>query len=368
MKITLKNFIGSILCLAVLMFAIVAFRHGSPVVSGKPVITIGATLPLTGNLAFLGESYRDAINLALKDLPSATKYTYRVVFEDDGFDPKKAASAAQKLIDSDKADILFSFGSPAGNAMSPIAEARHIPHLNGIASDTNVANGVYNFVHWTPPYEEARELTEELRRQGITRIGILETNQPGTIAVGNAVRSALAKTPIQVVSEERFTPGTKDFRSIISKVKNSGAEMYLLEATSPELEIVAKQMRELGVKEPFTSIEGFEFTDEPALFEGMWYVNAADPTADFVARFLKEYGHEPKLGAPNGYDAVSLIVFAVEHAKSKTKPTSEEIVGQLNRISNFPGAVGTLNVDADGLIQSHATVRMITNGKPVTIR
>ncbi len=368
MKLHIKSLAGLVLFLGLVIFGVALFCSGSPVVPGKEVITIGTTLPLTGNLAFLGESYRDAINLALKDLPKSDKYTYKVVFEDDGFDPKKAVSAAQKLIDSDKADILFSFGSPAGNAVSPIAEARRIPHLNGIASDTNVANGVYNFVHWTPPYEEARVLTQELQKRGITRVGILETNQPGTIAVGNAVRSSLAKTPIQVVSEERFAPGTKDFRSIISKVKNSGAEIYLLEATSPELEIMAKQMRELGVKEPFTSIEGFEFTDEPALFEGMWYVNAADPTADFVGRFSKEYGREAKIGAPNGYDALNLIVYAVEHAGTKEKPNALDIVAGLNRIKDFSGAVGTLNVDSEGLMLSQATVRVMRDGKPITIR
>ncbi len=348
--------------------AVFVFRDDITETSPKPIITIGAILPLTGNLAFLGEAYRDAINLALKDIPSDTRYAYRVIFEDDGFDPKRAASAALKLINIDKVEILFSFGSPAGNAVSPIAETHKIPHINGIASDTHVASGTYNFVHWTPPYEEARVLIEELQKRGISRLGILETNQPGTVAVGDAVRAELAKTSITLVATERFAPGTRDFRSIIGKMKNVGAQMFLLEASSPELEILAKQMRELGITEPFTSIEGFEFTEEPALFEGMWYVNAADPTSEFSSRFMAEYGQVPKLGAPNGYDAVNLVVATVEQIGEKKNPSASEIIAKLNRVKDFPGAVGRLTVDKEGLILSKATVRMIQDGKPVTLK
>ena len=58
----------------------------------KPVIKIGATLPLTGDLAYAGQNMKAAMELSLKDIQKKEKlkYDYQLVFEDDGYELKKA--------------------------------------------------------------------------------------------------------------------------------------------------------------------------------------------------------------------------------------------------------------------------------------
>lgn len=348
--------VGIVIAVGAGLLGVRSFSKGS----APREVTIGAVLPLTGNLAFLGESYRDAITMALEELPKRG-VTYKVIFEDDGFDPKKAASAANKLISIDNADVILSFGSPSGNAISPIAEAQHVVHINGIASDPAVAQGTYNFVHWTPPFKEAELMKRELLERGFKKVVLLETNQPGTIAVGDALEKILTDTP-SLAARMRFNPGEKDFRTIISRVKEVQGDILLLIATSPELEILAKQVRQAGITIPLSSIESFEFTSTPALFEGLWYVNVADPTPEFVAQFTKRFGKAPAIGAANGYDVINLIDGA-KHIEDK-----KSLVDALYSISRFKGAVGEVSINADGFIVSEPTVRMIKNGVAETIK
>ncbi len=340
----------------------------------RKTITIGATLPLSGGLAFLGESYRDAMLMALEEekVKGNLKYDYKIIFEDDQFNPALAASTVNKLVAIDHVDALTSFGSPVGNVVSPIAEKHQIVHINGIASDPAVAKGDYNFVHWTPPYEEVQLLIAEFKRRNIKNVVLFEQNQPGVLAVTTALREQLKGTGIKLIVEEKFTAGETDFRSLINKAKINGAkaDIYLLEATSPELEILAKQIKAAGITKSLTSIESFEFTDTPALFEGNWYVNAADQQAWFVDVYTKKYARAPKLGAGNGYDSVKMLIAAFEETgNSKTKPAGEKVRNALASLKNYQGAMGDkLSVDTEGIVVTKPIVKIISGGKAINVK
>lgn len=358
--------LGIVLIVIVLAVAIGYFIYNAPNnTEPTETIKIGVVAPLSGDVAFLGEGVRDAMTLAKENLGD-TRYNYELIFEDDQSDPKAAASAANKLIEVDKVDALASFGSSTGNVIAPIAEENKVVHI-GIATDPNVAEGEYNFIHWTPPAEENRVFIAELEKRGITKLGIFASNQPGAAAVISDLKKKLEGTDIEITTEQVFNVGETDFKSIIAKAKNSGSEIYLLIAFSPELEILARQAREAGIATPFTAIEAFDLTEQLDLFEGEWYVNAADPSGEFTEKFVQKTGNNPTLGAPNAYDIFNLIVAAAEKNDSAEKPTPIEIANQLFNIKDFDGALGKLSIDEDGIVQSNAVIRMIKDGKPVTI-
>ncbi len=356
-----------VICIAIA----VGFSLNSKSTSVKPTVVIGITLPLTGDVAILGESNRNAILLAESKLPQNLKYNYKLVFEDDQFKPALGATTANKLISIDKASALISFGSPVGNIVSPIAEKAQIPHINDFASASSVADGEYNFLHYTPAYEDSKAFIVELNKRGIKSLVFFgQQDNPGVTAIIAAFEKDIKNTDIKVLSTQKFNTGTRDFRTQIGAVKNLNPDIYVLEASSPEIEVLTKQLREAGIKTPVTTMEAFEFSDQLALFEGAWYVNGADPAPWFVDLYKKTYNTEPKFGGANGYDALNLLVQATETAgDGKTIPTSTEIRNALSEIKGFNGAVGeNLSVDKDGMVVSKAVIRMIKDGKPVTIK
>ncbi|MBI3250616.1 MAG: ABC transporter substrate-binding protein [Candidatus Andersenbacteria bacterium] len=358
------KWIIGIIAAVILVIVGIALFDRSPDQAEAGLIKIGVVAPLTGDTAFLGEGVREAMLLAKEQLGD-TEYQYELIFEDDQLDPKMTASATNKLIDIDGVDVLVSFSSGSGNVVAPIAERNEIVHL-GIASDPNVANGFYNFIHWTPPAEEARVFVEELEKRNISRLGMIVPNQQGAVAVADAVKERLEGTDIEIVNEQTINAGDTDFRTAVNKAKDGNPEIYLLFAFTPELEILGRQMKEAGITTPLTSIEAFELTEERDLFEGYWYVNAAEPTNEFNQAFNSRTGKNQTLGAPNAYDIFNLVVSVTEDEPQR--PTPKDIAEGLKDVENFNGALGNLSVGENDIILSPAAVRIIQNGQPVTIK
>lgn len=357
------------MALIVLVYSIFNNTSGNVVKEDKPIVKIGASLPLTGGAGFIGQGMRDAIELAEEKLPKNTKYEYQMIYEDDKLDSKEASTVVQKLISIDNVDVIISATSGPGNVIAPIAEQNKILHMS-TASDGNIAKKQYNFIHWTTPEEEAKTFVAELQRRNIKTIAILETNQQGILATSQAVKEELKGTDIKAVYESYFNFGEKDFKTLLTKAKEQNPDIYLFESFSPEIEAITKQARELGIIN-ITSIEAFEFSEQPELFEGLWYVNPADSTEEFNNLFKAKYGKNPGLAAANGYDEFNLIVMAYENAGknlgANEKPTTQQISDELLKIKNFKGALGNLNVLPNRIVDSKAVVRMIKDGKPVTI-
>lgn len=369
MNKTIKIIISLVVLALIVWGATLFFVNKSP--ETKPTVKIGVSLPLTGDVAMLGQNSKKALLLAQEQLSKNTKYNYELVFEDDQFKPQTGATTANKLISINNVSALFSFGSPVGNVVSPIAEKAGVPHINFFASDMSVANGDYNFVNYTPPYKDSEVFIKELNKRGIKTVVFFgQQDNPGVGAIISAFENDIKNTDIEVLSNQKFNTGTRDFRTQIAMVKDLNPDIYVLEASSPELETLTKQLREAGIQTPVTTMEAFEFSSELSLFEGMWYVNAADPQEWFVDLFTKKYTDDtPKFGAANGYDSLNLIVKAVEKVgNGKTVPSREEIKDALLNIKGFDGALGNdLSIDEDGVVVSEAVVREIRNGSPITI-
>ncbi len=328
------------------------------------IIKIGVVSPLTGDVAFFGEGQKRTLELAVKDF-IGEKYQYEIIFEDDALDPKKAINAAQKLIQVDNVDFLISLSSGIGNVISPIADTNKVIHF-AMASDKNIANGDLNFIHWTPPEEEARVMVEELENGGYEKLAILGLNHQGWLAINNELKAGLNEEKIEIVFEEKFNPGTNDFKTLITKAKETNPDIYLLGAFSPELEILVNQMNELEVNTEITSIESFAVSEELSLFEGSWYVDAAVPNEEYLEKYNNTFSDNYAYGGPNTYDIYGLIVKISEKME---KFNREKWAKNLEKeIVSYDSVFGNLTMNEKGIISSKAAVMKIENGNPVVIK
>ena len=349
------------LALVVALFAFPA------VAADKPVVKIGLTVPLTGDNAQIGDAMKGGAMLAKEDLKTETKYDYQLVFEDDGMEAKRTAATTGKLINVDKVDAIVSISSGTGGVVSPIAESSKVIHF-GLASAQSVADGDYNFIHWTPPSEEARTLVATLEKKGIKSVALLGLNQQGFMAIRDEILKQLDGKDIKVTSDQVINPGEKDFRTAIAKAKADNPDIYIVTFFSPEIEIVTKQMREAGIKDNITAIEAFGLSTEPSLFNGLWYVDAAVAESDFTERYTKRFSRAPGFGSPNSYDVFNMLVNAYEAAGTdpNVKPSHEDVVKKLHEIKDYDGVLGRLTVDEKGVVLSPAAVIVMKDGKPVS--
>jgi ABC-type branched-subunit amino acid transport system substrate-binding protein len=251
---------------------------------------------------------------------------------------------------------------------APIAQAAGVVHF-GIASDPNVAKGEYNFIHSTKPDSEARLWVEEATRRGYKRVAILCLQQQGELAIAESVKKYAASEGLEIVTQQTFDVGEVDFRTYLMKAGQSEPDIYLALAFSPEVDNLYKQFKEQGIKAEFSGIESLELSSTPALFEGLWYINAADSTDSFREAYKQMFNENPVFGSPNAYDIFNLIVAGYERAgDGVTKPSHAAVAAELAKIQGFQGVLGELNMDPDGIVDSLPVVRMIRNGEPVTLR
>ena len=99
--------------------------------NAKPVIKIGATLPLTGNLSYIGEGARNALNMVMEKWKNKdTKYDYQIVYEDDMVKPQQAAINTHKFIYMDKAKVVVSVFGVVDRPVDDIANQNKVISLS----------------------------------------------------------------------------------------------------------------------------------------------------------------------------------------------------------------------------------------------
>jgi len=357
----MKKIIIGVIAVILIVVGISYFGKNSNQPSVKEPIKIGVILPLTGDAAFIGDAAKNSAILA-KESFGKTKNTYELIFEDDQADSKKTVSAFRKLVDIDKIRAVGTGFAGPGNAVAPLAEQEKIIHFS-IASDLNIAKDKpFVFNHWIKPENEAGVYIKEAKRQELKKIAMIATNQQGIIAI----RDALIKEDptIFILKDELFNPQEKDFRTAVIKAKNEGADAFIMMLLPGQLTSLVKQIKDLNINVPLTSVESFEYDLEAVpMLEGQWYVTSADPSEEFTASYKEKYNGLPQPGSAYAYDVIRILMTAFEKEK-----TNEGVAKFISGIKDFIGVTGVLSVDSDGNINSKAVIKKIINGKFVEVK
>ena len=93
----------------------------------QEALKVGAILPLTGEMSFVGTDILRGMQIGLSELP---KKEIELIYEDDhSFSKAETVKAAKKLIEADKVDILLNGAVNTANALAPILERSKIPGI-----------------------------------------------------------------------------------------------------------------------------------------------------------------------------------------------------------------------------------------------
>jgi len=318
-------------------------------------IKIGVIAPLTGGGSIFGNALVNSIKLAQADT-KGTKHQYEVVVEDDETNPTKSTSAAQKLTQIDKVKAIITVTSGTGNAVAPIAEAAGVIHIC-VCSDSKVATGTYSFTNLVLPEDEAALWIKAAQTRQIKRVVLFAQIHPGIQAVIDALKAQLPQSGIEIVFEERFTPDTRDFRTALGKSKAAKPDTYFFIAFPPSLDILGKEYRELGFKQPLTSTAAFGITKQPELFEGAWYTDGGLAQLAFRERFEREFPgarFNPRT-APYGYDTFKLLVRAFEQG---------DVLAAFTTGEPYAGMAGQLTYRSDHRFRSTPMLWILKHGSP----
>lgn len=333
--------------------------------SDKPVVKIGAVLPLSGDNSSFGESAKNGMIMALNEINADpnNKFKYEIVME-DGFDPKKTVSLYDKLKNYDKIDVLISENAAMGHAVKEKVKNDKILHIS-FSADGSVADNEYTFNNSSDLNALAVQLSEYLKSQKVKTIAIVTMNHMAGEAILTATEPALKKNNIKIVATEKILPDAKNVKSEALRVKNKKPDVVLLYAYEPLMSIFARELKIAGYTGKLTTYYLFAFSTEPSLFEGNFFINAPSGTSDFKQRYANEFsGNVSDISVPAHYDAVK-IIHDVFEKYGKENTDYQQKLHQV--ISDYDGANGKLHMNQKGIIYSDGIIEKIENGKPVVV-
>jgi len=335
----------------------------------RPVIKIGIIAPLTGDSGFLGKTFKDAAQLAIKEVQDQpTRFRYEFIFEDDQYQGRLTNLAAQKLIGLDHVSALASVSSVAGNVIKPLAAKAGVLHFND-SFDTTIADGKTNFVHTTPPEVLAKRWVELARQKGWKRVAIVEAVFQACQQTCNHIEQECASSNITLVRGFKVIPGERDFRTFILKIRQAKPDAIFIMTVLPEADIIGKQIREQDADIPLTSVWSFDVISDRMPFIGSCYVSTGIPSASFLERYKTAYGYAaPQNDLLNSYDYIKLMVYGFENSNSTGIPSGQEAAAAIRKKRYFDSLLGHIECTPKGVFLSPASVRQVTKEGFINIK
>ena len=218
-------------------------------------LKIGFIGPLTGDAVSYGEPISNAIRLAADEINASGGVNGReveVVYTDGKCTSKDAVNAVQKLVNVDGVQFIIG-GVCSGETLPilPITEPANVLVISPSASSPDLTGAGELFVRNNPSDESGGAFMANLmfNDYGIRRVAVISEETDYAQGLGRVFVNHFSVLGGEVVIEENFIPETSDFRSMLTKIKASGAEALFI---NPQTEIaggtIGRQAQELNLQ------------------------------------------------------------------------------------------------------------------------
>ena len=256
---------------------------------------IGFITDLSGPGSYLGAPALRGATLAVEDLQRAG-ISAKLIVEDHAMDPARALSAAQKLIQLNHVDMLYSEFSAPSVAVSAASKNARLLMLYDAGAASPVRDNPFAFKLFLDFEEGCALLARHLKDRGVGRLGMLKVS----VEAGELC-SAGAKTVFPDLTELPFNRG-ESIAAQVFMLKRKGAEVVFNVAYEGDLVNMFKEMIRLHylpwigtLRETWLALEA-QRNLPPSGLRGVTYGFKRQP-AEFIAALQKRFpGSDAKIG------------------------------------------------------------------------
>lgn len=342
-------------------------------------IKLGATFPLTGEVASYGQKAKRGIEMAVAEVNTNGGLLGRQVevdFQDDRNDKKEAVNIVTKLATIDKVPIIFgSAGSSVTLSIAPVVNQNKVILISPISSSAKLSSEGGSFFFRTCPADDLQSkiLADWVISTGAKNVVVVYTNNSWGKPLSEGFESKFTAQGGTVLLKEGVAENANDFRTIITKLKSLQNIDAIVSPTYPkEGGTFVKQLKELGLEKPlfggdnWGSPEFINIAGQAA--EGVFYTAPSEsqsPTyTDFATKYEAKYGEVPDVFGAYAYDAASAVFKAIEAAQGLE---TDKIRQALHNVV-FQGVSGKIVFTKNGDLQSEAfDKKTIKNGKGIVL-
>ena len=339
----------------------------------EQVVKIGHVGPISGAIAHLGKDNENGARLAIEELNAkgvtigGKKIKFELVAEDDAADPKQGTAAAQKLVDAKISGIIGHLNSGTTIPASKIYNDAGIPQISPSATNPKYTRQGYKTAFRVVADDVhlggtlGRYAVKDLKGKAIA---VIDDRTAYGQGVAEEFEKAVKAAGGTLVGHEFTNDKATDFMPILTTLKAKKPDIIFFGGMDAVGGPMLKQMKSLGINAKFMGGDGICTTElvklaGDAMADGQVICAEAGGVDgslkkgmdDFGAKYKKRFNDDVKLYAPYVYDAVNVMVDAMQRAKSSDPA---KYLPELAKTPGYKGVTGTIAFDAKGDIKNGA--------------
>jgi branched-chain amino acid transport system substrate-binding protein len=328
----------------------------SPAAAAQDTVKIGLSAPLTGDWAEYGNDFKRSVTMVMDRINRMGGiHGKKVVLEiaDSRGDPKESVMIAEKFVaDPDIIAEIGDFSSSSCMAAAPIYERANMTQLSPTSSHMDFTKKGQNMfrVVATQGYEGPYNARWAIRELGKKKIATVYINNDWGVDANKYFTQEAKKLGAEILAEEAFTPGEKDFTAILSKLKRLKPELIYLPTFYADAAAILNQAKRIRF-DPVVLANSSLFSQktielggdavEGILIPANYFSADPRPAAqEFTREYEALYGTVPNQFAALAYDAANLMVAALQKAGVEDRA---KVKDALVSLKGFQGATGSIS-------------------------
>jgi branched-chain amino acid transport system substrate-binding protein len=322
-------------------------------------IVIGSHLDLSGPIAMWGKQTKLGMQMRAREINEAGGIhgrKIRLVVEDNGYDPKKAIMATNKMISRDKVFCFVSnMGTPTALASFPIIMKKKIPHLFPMttAEPFYKPYNRYSFNGFPTYYDSARNMVKYfVEHKKYSKFGMLYQDDDMGAIMKKGVEDQLAVYKLKLLEATSYKRGATEFSAQIAKLKKAKPQLIMLATIIRETVGAMREANKIGWDVEFCG-SGPAYTQLIPMLakksgfsvDGKLYIGAyamypykdspLKTVRDWFNRHIKFFGVPPDMPTLTGYQAMDHFVKGAEKAgRNLTRETLIDALETLNYVED----------------------------------
>jgi ABC-type branched-subunit amino acid transport system substrate-binding protein len=357
-------------------------------------IVIGTHQDLSGPIKVWGVPVSNGMKMAVEEINAAGGINGRklkLILEDNGYDPKKAVLASQKMIERDK---VFAMVGPMGSPT--VLAAQDILFDAGVLQlfPLTAAEFTYRFDPAKPqerlkfnnllPYVESTRaaLKFMMDNKGFKKPCLMHQDDEYGKSVLDGFTHQLEAMKVQPASVTSYKRGASDFSAQVAKMKSDGCDLVVLGTVIRETIGAMSEAKKLGWDVTFLGATPTNVLEVPALgkeaveglyaaaaFEIPYEDTAKGKVKDWLANYKKMFNADANTQAIIGYNSV--MTFAHYVNKAGKDLTGQKVLDALESGDPFQDIFASppsIFSKTNHLASTVTQVQQIKNGRWVLVK
>ncbi len=345
--------------------------------AGEKSVHLGAVIPLSGPVEAYGTAVNNGVNLALEQAQADPNLGFVLTMEtvDSGGDPETAAQLLDELYSKGVLAAIGGVTSDEAMAMVDVADEADRTLVSPTASSPELTGVSRNFYRVFPSdFEEGTKMGSfAANTLNLPNAVILASESPYGRGIQGVFKNEFSRHGAEILEVIEYPAGTSDFSGLVDRAVTLEPAAVYLAAYWDEVVAMVKGLHDAGYQGKVLTTAAFATSQAVAAAgeaaENVYFTqtvfdlsNPNEPIPSFVEAYRNKYGLDPDLYAAHGYDAMRVVLAAIDKEKL---PLASDFWKGVRSIRSFSGVTGSLQFDEKGDVQKYPRVYVIKEGAPI---